>query len=357
MIILTNNYLFSNNQKIDINNEEYQYLLNNIKFEERILDFIKMKNRAINFDIIMEHYSDYFIVHNNELYVRTYDVPLSSNVINVLNTIIEGKGDVKGLVNFIILLSLNPDKEVINDIFNWFTSGKFCITYNGNIIGYRNVDTINKNPLKEFASYEWLKLKRLHKNTSNKLIIKIGENDYKMIKEDDYSYYKTCEVMGTLEQVYNSAPSSIYTDKHTGKMRIELLKEVSMSRSQCDTKREACSRGLHIANINYYTFDFGDTALVNLVSPYDIVAVPEYENTKFRTCAYLPLGLAEVKDEHIIPWEDGTFNLGTVEGYLVNKNNKHIEQYKDNIKHYMFDKSDKIKRIKEWINEKVVSIG
>ena len=73
-----------------------------------------------------------------------------------------------------------------------------------------------------------------------------------------------------------------------------------MPRNKCDSVQEnSCSRGLHVAGKSWLTSNyFGDTALMVLVNPADVVAVPPIDNYgKMRTCAYYPVSIVEFDKE------------------------------------------------------------
>lgn len=94
----------------------------------------------------------------------------------------------------------------------------------------------------------------------------------------------------------------IFEPYHRGDygMEIHLGKVVTMPREKCDPDiNRECSYGLHVGSYEYVS-KFGQsdqTTLACLVNPSDIVALPQYDNSKIRTCAYLPYGIIK-KDEH-----------------------------------------------------------
>lgn len=101
--------------------------------------------------------------------------------------------------------------------------------------------------------------------------------------------------------------TKVYTDVHSGKFRIKIGEVVTMPREECDGNQDnVCSTGLHCATHNWLEKNyFGDTGLVCLVNPADVVAVPPVDSYgKLRTCAYLPIGYAKYDESgHIIPFD------------------------------------------------------
>lgn len=152
--------------------------------------------------------------------------------------------------NFWTLLSLNQDEKVRENLFKFLEKWGMVITKSGLFIGYRNVDISEKaEPFEQ----------------------------------------------------------SVFTDHYTHNMVIKIGEMVTLDRSKCDcdSSRE-CSNGLHIGGESWLERSyFGSVGLVCLVNPVDVVAVPwqSAEYGKLRTCAYLPIALAEYNaDRHIIPF-------------------------------------------------------
>ena len=153
--------------------------------------------------------------------------------------------------NFWTLLSLNPDANVRENLFKFLEKWGMVITKSGLFVGYRNAD-----------------------------IYLSGE----------------------------TPETTVYTDHHSGTTRIKIGKMVTLDRSKCDCNSSiSCSKGLHIAGANWLEQNYyGTTGLVCLVNPIDVVAVPWASSDnygKIRTCAYLPIAIAQYNDNgHIIPF-------------------------------------------------------
>ena len=216
---------------------------------------------------------------------------------------------VKSILNFWKWTLLNPDKHIIQDLFKWISTGKWAITEDGMIISYRNVITVNEgnHSLKEFATQQWLKYKSWKKSPKNYFIHEEA-GEYKITRD---SFQQG--VIGNLDDVFHKTKledtDQVFTDKYSKSMTIKIGKEVCMTRGDCDNDPySSCSRGLHQKS-KRYGLNLGDTVLVCLVNPYNIVAIPYNDNTKFRCCAYLPMGKADVKDGELIEWEAGSYDL------------------------------------------------
>ena len=148
--------------------------------------------------------------------------------------------------NFWTLMSLNPDETCRKNLFWYLTKNELIISRSGFFISYRNVD-------------------------------------------------KTDE-------------EGVFTDHHSHSMKIRVGEVVTMPRSECDSDSNVtCSRGLHQANRFWLTKNYyGSVGLVCLTNPADVVAVPKEDHYgKLRTCAYLPIAIAEYgEDSHPLPYNE-----------------------------------------------------
>jgi hypothetical protein len=220
---------------------------------------------------------------------------------------------IDAIINFWKFLLLNPDKHIRYEAFEWFKTSKFSITDEGCIISYRNVDVkqngVNKE-LEDFITQSWLKIKGQKKSPKNYYITKDDAWEWKLTSDSELSYFS-----GNLDEIYNASlnivkNNTIYTDNYTKSMIIEIGKEVSMNRSDCDNDSDSsCSRGLHCKSINY-GLNLGSDVIVTLVNPFNIVAVPSHDRTKFRCCAYMPIGKADLDENNkLIEFEPGTYDI------------------------------------------------
>jgi hypothetical protein len=117
-----------------------------------------------------------------------------------------------------------------------------------------------------------------------------------------------------LYQNIGKLSGNVYTDNHTGTFRIRIGEPVTMDRADCDADpNESCSKALHCGTLSFMKSNmgsFGRVGIVVLISPRDVVAVPEYDSGKMRTCKYLPIAVAELDDNgHIKDVDVDTFDL------------------------------------------------
>jgi len=164
----------------------------------------------------------------------------------------EQSNDVPKLIaykNFWTLMSLNTDTDCRNNLFWFLKVHGFKIAKCGFFVGYRNVDTTNKE--------------------------------------------------------------GVYTDHYSHTTTIKIGEMVTLDKSNCDCDSTVeCSNGLHVASPTWLKKNyFGSVGLAVLVNPADVVAVPHNsEYGKLRTCAYLPMKIINYDDNNnVIPLdvEDG----------------------------------------------------
>jgi hypothetical protein len=76
-------------------------------------------------------------------------------------------------------------------------------------------------------------------------------------------------------------------DCHTGRVAQRVGSKVQMADNMVDPdRRKECSNGLHIARRSYLRGFGGDAIVLVKIEPEDVIAVPEYDNSKMRVCAY-----------------------------------------------------------------------
>ena len=256
---------------------------------------------------------------SGKVYLKGFSVPIPEKLADALldaHYNVESKYDVDSLINFWQWAVLNPNKKARIDLFAWFDTGEFVITQQGLIVAYRNVDIKKKgmsDTLESFVNEKFVQVKKNKQSPKNYAVIKL-EDGYtcKFIKKHPESIDDD-NFIGLLSTVYADVNtregSTTYTDNYTGTMKIKMGEEVSMPREECDEDQEvSCSRGLHFMS-PAYSLRMGQTTLVVLINPYNIVAFPNYDNTKGRSCAYLPIGKAQIEGGKIVTLDSGTYDF------------------------------------------------
>lgn len=265
--------------------------------------------------VTIQKYS-YLREENGQFFFGDIKVPMPDDMVWRFNEMLENGADIESLKKFWYKTCLNLENA--KDLFAYCCRFGIQITSAGDMLMYKAVThkkvTAFEKTLTDFVSYEWLKLKNQKKGTKNVGVYKnekgeyiakrgvydkLGENLIEVNDEKD-------ELIGNLDQLYykiqDAEDVTIYTDKHTRKMNIRLGHWVTQDRSKCDHNiGNACSYGLHIGAYQYVK-NFGsstDSILLCIVNPMDVVALPEYDHSKIRTCAYLPIGLYNRNDQQL----------------------------------------------------------
>lgn len=86
----------------------------------------------------------------------------------------------------------------------------------------------------------------------------------------------------------------VYVDPHSGLVHQRIGDIVQMNENLVDkSRRQECSQGLHVGTRHYMGGFHGNVegsgTMLVLIQPEDVIAVPEYQTTKMRSCRYLIL--------------------------------------------------------------------
>lgn len=247
-------------------------------------------------------------------------------------------------LNFWTLVSLNPDARVRKNIFWFITKWDVKITHSGLIVAYRNADFKKEGHFaKEFVervTNDYVKVKA--QKQSPKHYYYVGEegtpvSDLVLVNSKKHPEQITDDnkfMDENLDELYilvtKREDTNVYTDHHSHTFDIRIGTPVSMPREQCDASEQTCSRGLHCASRgwlqeNYY----GDTGLVVLVNPANIVNCPPLDSYgKMRCCEYLPIGVATYgEDGKIQEVVDSAFEDGYILDYAGKINNEDLDNF------------------------------
>lgn len=285
-----------------------QDAINKANLDEDIEKRIKKAKRITDASGLFE-YDD-----NGITYLSGFKYPMNGIMVDAL---LEAQYNpnsrftVNSLVNFWKYLLLNPDKHVREGLFNWIKTSKFALTDDGNIIAYRNVDIKKHSSNKAFHDFigqSWTKIKGQKKSPKNYFVYdNNGTFSYSSHDNEDGKLLGT--VADLFERKVDDCEETIYTDNYTRRMEIKIGTPVRMPRSECDNDpNSSCSRGLH-AKSSKYNLELGSDIIVTLVNPYNVVAIPTNESTKFRCCEYYPVSKAELDNGKLVEFQPGTYDI------------------------------------------------
>lgn len=266
-------------------------------------------------------------VHGNYYLVGT-SVPLPPALIRRIIEFHASGFPIEPYINFWSLAILNPNKEARDRFFDYVEKFGVTITDKGYAVLYKAVYVRDKDDkgnsrayqndakaddLQSFVAQEVVKVKSQRKG--------LGKfNVYAGVNEEGEAYFRASQydiaegetLIGNLKDLNENIKTlvteedvPVYTDMHSQTMDIRLGHICSMDRDKCDpSMSNECSYGLHVGSYQYVSH-FGRSSacviLTCLVSPKDVVAVPNYDTSKMRVCQYYPMGIME-KDQ------SGTWN-------------------------------------------------
>jgi hypothetical protein len=171
-----------------------------------------------------------------------------------------GSDDFMALVNFMEKIELNPNPHSREHLFRWLKSGRFSITPDGDIIAYKGVN----------------------RKTGATMVGKGDAND---------------EYLST-----RSGPAIVDGNPHKSGFvpnKPGVIVEMARNEVRFDP-HVTCSTGLHIADWSYAS-GMGDSVLMVLVNPRDVVSVPvDAGDKKMRVCRYKVLKQVDAEDQNML---------------------------------------------------------
>lgn len=330
-------------------------------------EVIETHNKSIEkLDDIFSAYPDLF-EHKNEAYYRKgVEVSLPETIINAY---LDSKNDFKSIDNFWLWLCLNPNEESRQDLITFIKHHGMHITKEGLVLGYRRViskQNSNKAYI-DFISNEFLKVRTKWKK--NPLDFTVYEVEY---AEDDTQYVifhnsKSFDgkKIGNLKELYLDLESEEiqFTDAHTKSYDYKIGVENRMDRSKGNQSNlVSCSTGFHCSSKHYDYSGFGDTPVLVVFNPMDVLASPKGEIGKLRVCAFTILAtlkqdedgkllenenvdysnlLSEVSHSHLEKLDSLLNSTALYESTINNKINKMTVESISGIRNTLMINSDK----------------
>jgi hypothetical protein len=253
---------------------------------------------------------------NNQLYLSTSKIPLPAKLAKTIMEYLDNGYPIQPLVNFWHWCLLNPNTTARDRFFEYCETYGVTITDSGMAVLYKAVTHKEKSDmdLAHFVAQEYLERKRNFVRNSGEM----SPSEYGVFRT---TYGFTANLMrngdekspgflGRLNDLFlkidelSLESKTIYTDKHSRTMDIKLGIPVFKKREECDPNiHNECSYGLHVGSFKYVrSFGYGsDTVFACLVNPMNVVALPEYDNSKIRVCEYLPYAIMNREGQD---WEE-----------------------------------------------------
>lgn len=267
-------------------------------------------------------------VETGEVFLAGFNTPVPEALLEVIKEYYENKYPLDAIINFWKLLMINPDKRVRTNLFEFIKKHDFVLTDKGYMVVYKAVFQKETEGLKaeqkyiEFLSNKYLQVKKSWKEKPDNYVVYKNmasttgdEGEYSITKSKTIESWdlkaRNIEVLGNLSVLYKAiidTPSTgrentiLYTDMYSKTMTIELGVPVTKERTLCDADpTKDCSNGLHCGATKYVEqfAQRNSVILACFVNPANVVAVPDYDKSKFRTSEYFPFAVATFKDGKI----------------------------------------------------------
>lgn len=284
------------------------------------------------------------------------------------------------LKKFWLKCCLNPNSQSAEDLYTFLSHHNMKIDRHGNFFAYRRVCKVRDRIHEEYGVKDNSEFIRIVSSAYNnvKAVWKKKPVNYRIEElNGEYAMHKvTTEpkgtIVGNLETLYLDLPNMTenrYTDMHTHTMDYRVGEIAFIPRDECDDDNQvSCGAGLHCANREYNYNGFGDTPILVIVNPMDVVASPLNEVGKLRTSRFFFAMILDEKDGYILDEKEfDVTELGDVfEEKCLSDMKEHVHKsFAEEVKRHTFsipeisDKdiesiSDALKKMNEIIKNRVV---
>jgi len=324
-----------------------------------------------------------FTVKNDSLYLKGVDrsIPqlLAERFLEITDGLyfeeeVERSIEFCSLRKFWLKCCLNPNAQSAEDLYVFLAHHQFNLDNHGNFYAYRRVvsKTGTDVELVDFISNTYNKVKAIWKKKPIDFEV-FDDNGYVLVpsQKQNHGYNKH---VGNLQDLYLDLPnmsSNSYTSAHTGREDYKVGSVISMPRHQGDDNNQmSCSKGFHAASKAYDYSSFGDTPILVIINPMDVLSVPMGEVGKLRTCRWFFAMTLTEDEEHILDDEDfDVTDLGDVfeeacgqdlENYVLNSFTEEVQRHTFTIPQMSNMQINKIvkslNQMKEEIEERIQSI-
>jgi len=238
----------------------------------------------------------------------------------------------QSLKKFWLKCCLNPNAQSAEDLYTFLSNHQFKIDKHGNFYAYRRVVSkgTGNQKLIEFVSNTYTKVKAVWKKKPS---------DYVVLNRPITGYIFSKigtevegEIVGNLEKLYLDLPNmqeKAYTSAHTGREDYRVGEVVSMPRQNGDDNNNiSCSKGFHAASKAYDYSGFGDTPILVIINPMDVLAVPLNEVGKLRTSRWFFAATLDKDEQYIL--DDEEFDVTDLGDVFEEKCLSDIENYVKN---------------------------
>lgn len=236
----------------------------------------------------------------------------------------------QSLKNFWFWCISNPKPEVAEQLYNFLERNGLHLNRQGFFYALRNVIEIQcektDKAFMEAVTNSYVKIKSWKKSPKNFSIIKLGEKEYGITKNELIpSLPSETVVVGNLDTLYKGLAdneANRYTDAHTRSFDIRVGVPVRMEPEACSWSTVECGEsGLHFTlnEINYV--GCGDTSMLVLINPAKVVGIG---TSKGRCYEYLPV-MVVPRSEITTLLRDENFNTLELDEWYAEEDLKNLE--------------------------------
>jgi len=286
------------------------------------------EKRGIDAGVLKLVESGEFESKDDSIYLKGINRSVPELLLKEFGRLAEQEESYDHLKKFWLKCCLNPNAQSAEDLYTFLSHHQFKIDKHGNFYAYRRVVSKNNEVDKkfvEFVSNTYNKIKAVwKKNPANFIIDKYKDTgEYEFYNYAGEGYYKG---LGILKDLYLNLPNmkgNSYTDAHTGKFDYRVGEIASMPRHYGDDDNTInCSKGFHAASKAYDYSGFGDTPILMIINPMDVLAVPQGEVGKLRTCRWF-FAMTLPEDEKYI-LDDDAFDVSDLGDIFEEKSLKDL---------------------------------
>lgn len=307
--------------------------------KEKELELAKNKNIIKGFELLKEFSEDFEVIGESVYLVvngKTINRSIPPLVVEKFAEILgkeDNEEEFESLKKFTLKCFTNPNAQSAEDLYEFLSAHQFKIDKHGNFYAYRRVVSLESSnkALIEFVSNTYTKVKAVWKKRPADYVVTEIDGEYSFHKTNGGGNH-TGNIVGFLEELYLNLPTMQekgYTDAHTRTMSYRIGEVASIPRNEGnDDNSVSCSRGLHIASKAYDYSGFGDTPVLAIINPMDVLAVPKGEVGKLRTCRWFFATVLDENEKYIL--EDEDFSVEELGDIFEEKCLENMEEYIQN---------------------------
>lgn len=283
----------------------------------------------------VQHWIGNFVSNRKgEVFYKNTSEKLPVSLIEKINYYTKKGYPIKALENFWLCTLANPDPTARKNVYDFVTRYGLPITDEGYFVAYKRIKTISDHRFDKDVEKAVTKFTKENPPYINSYVVirrevDVDDPDYDLDDPDDgyfqepefytenqvlvlpiHNMKRDDEFIGTLENIYEEIAGSNqeFVDIYSGTIKQKIGSVVSVDRNQCDPNPNvSCSHGLHAGDYTYVNWYGGNEnpVMLVLINPMNVVAVPNHDTSKLRTCEYFIMGFSEMnKNGTIKPIKD-----------------------------------------------------